>query len=111
MFSRLVILFFIELHAQNNNFKRTLKNGNGLLTVRLWVINDFESEICPMMGVNINGDGNDEYDHNIYDEEFYLQKVPRPRTPGTPRRQTIPSVILDSPPGISTLGREIKILP
>ena len=63
------------------------------------------------MGVNINGDGNDEYDHNIYDEEFYLQKVPRPRTPGTPRRKTIPSVILDSPPGISTLGREIKILP
>ena len=86
MFSLLVIFFFVELHAQNNNFKLTLKNGNDLLTVRLWVINDFESEICPMMGVNINDNDNDEYDHNIYDDEFYPQKVPRPRTPRTPRR-------------------------
>ena len=60
MFSLLVILFLIELHAQNNTFKLTLKSASDFLKVRLWVINDFESEICPMRGVNINDDDSDD---------------------------------------------------
>lgn len=72
-----------------------------LLTGRQWVFKVFENGIFPMRKRDI-------FDDDYDDDELCPKEALTPRIPRTP---TTPLVILNPPPGRSTQGRRIEILP
>ena len=81
--------------------KKTLKHENDLIKDRKQVINAFESEIFPIICVNVTDD-----DHYVLDDESYLKGIPTLRASGIPKTP----IILDLPLGSLPKRRGIKTL-